>query len=147
DLNQGGVPDLSLENDFVGLREPVPDGVREALDLVRKRLKVDPNDLITQVSRVALLDQYGPPAKAVALYRQLQARWPGPGTLWVWQPIHRLLDQQRMNPASIPGYVSEPKGHTYAFIVGISKYLRIDPLRFAEQDAELFKRFLMTDRG
>ncbi len=146
--------DLSIENDLAGFKAPLERSANELWDLIKQRLDREPEDLVALVARAALLEQMKLTDRALALYRHIGSVFSG--ALWVKQPIQRLLLEKTIrasrNVNLPPGYVPPPlpPRKTFAFLIGISHYNNQDwvgDLEYADQDAKLFRDFLLSPRG
>lgn len=117
--------------------------------------------LIGHATRAALFERFGLVEDALVELRIIRDRWFE--ATWTRDVITRL-NRMRIAQAELGsddsgsgGVTVEPvvgrfdpsKGKTYALLIGISKYgsKRINPLHWADKDAETFRDYLTSSRG
>ena len=67
--------------------------------------------------------------------------------LFAMNTVGQDTTSQRGGKISSTGQPSNFPANTYALIIGISDYEYIKPLKYADQDANLFMRFLLSPSG
>jgi len=117
-------------------RDQLPAGVLSELG------PADSQEASDQVAAAAIFEKHNLFANALEVYGKLRERWPE--AVWVKSKIfdlQRALGDQAAAAAN-------PRGQTYALLVGISKYKRPDlSLQFANADAIDFSRLLQSPRA
>ena len=121
-------------------------GELAAIDAALER---NPESLPARVARAALFDRYGLSIDARAEYRAILAKWPDA----VWAGSRLFVHDEAAAEDSLrkasAGRSAGEGGTSYALLVGVSDYQnpRINPLRFAHEDALLFRKHLLSERG
>jgi tetratricopeptide (TPR) repeat protein len=124
---------------------------RTALDAqlapIQAALAKDPNDLAARIAKAETYAAFELTADAAEEYRKLKRAVPS--TSEVAGTRLFLLEEKAAQSAPAPKPDPTIGGKTYALLVGISKYENADirPLQFADQDAILFRDYLMSPRG
>jgi tetratricopeptide (TPR) repeat protein len=144
--------DLSPERDLEGAGSASAKATSDMLSRIATRLRIEPDDPLTQITRAVILEESGQASRALALYRYIRDKWPG--TAWLQQPIHRLSVANDIQPADAAdnetSNSAQPVRKTFALLIGISHYQNqnwVHDLDYADQDAILFQQFLMSPRG
>lgn len=103
---------------------------------VEDALTANPRDINAQMTRIALLQEFGR-TKELAAAKEAMAVLT-PDATWT----------RGLTVAPPPPSIRQDSGKTYALVVGISAYKNLppSPLQFADKDAELFAKLLTTAR-
>ncbi len=123
--------------------------LEEELAAIDGVLERNPESLPARVARAALFDRYGLSIDARAEYRAILAKWPD--AVWAGTRLFvhdEAAAEDALREASV-GRSAGEGGASYALLVGVSDYQnpRINPLRFAHEDALLFRKHLLSERG
>lgn len=113
---------------------------------VKEILVRDPNNAAALASQAAILERYSRFEEAASAYERVQAAWTNVD--WPRKLVHQVREKERRRGEAAAE--SSEQGKTYALVVGISKYPKLQPneqLRFAHRDAVTFSEYLRSERG
>lgn len=144
-MTRGGTParapQSTLEQRINNLPEPQRSELKAALEPINHALNVAPDDVAGLVTRATLYLKYGLDIDALDEFRKVSNQF---GAERLRGLVHKL-------DAAVPGdQPHEAAGKTYALLVGISHYEKIEKpqwLAYADQDATTFAEFLRSPRG
>ena len=152
-LSRDLLPDEPSPPEFAIRLAALPPSARSDLETelaeIDDALETNPDNLTARVARAALFDRYGLSIDARNEYRTILAKWPD--ATWAGSRLFvhdEAAAEDSLRQASVGGSAAEG-GTSYALLVGISDYQnsRIMPLRFAHEDALLFREHLLSERG
>ncbi|MDQ2947345.1 MAG: tetratricopeptide repeat protein [Acidobacteriota bacterium] len=128
------------------LKTPPPSAaLQAALEPVNKALQSNPSDLVALVSRATLYQKYGLEPEALQEFKKLSEQF---GADRLRGLVHQLDAGRRGDEAEDQDKTKS--GNTYALLVGISQYQKLDKqdwLAYADHDAATFAEFLQSPRG
>jgi tetratricopeptide (TPR) repeat protein len=115
---------------------------------IEAALAKNPNDLAARIAKAETLASFDLSADAAEEYRKLKREVPSTSEV-AGTRLFLLEDKAALQSAPAPKPDPTIGGKTYALLVGISKYQSSDirALQFADQDAILFRDYLMSPRG
>ena len=152
-LSRDLLQDEPSPSDFDTRLAALPGAARADLETelaaIDSALQTNPDELNARVARAALFDRYGLSLDARNEYRTIFAKWPD--ATWASSRLFvhdEAVAENELREASVGSSATEG-GTSYALLVGISDYQnsRIIPLRFAHEDALLFREHLLSERG
>ncbi|HTM52032.1 MAG TPA: tetratricopeptide repeat protein [Bryobacteraceae bacterium] len=112
-----------------------------------KALAADPDDAGALVGRAAVFENHKLLANALADYQKVGNQWKD--AVWIKGKIFELSES--LADATAAAAAATPAGgKTYALLIGVSKYQRLPKdqwLQFAEADATLFEKHVLSPRG
>jgi tetratricopeptide (TPR) repeat protein len=124
-----------------------PPGAAAEVAVFDKALAADPNDQPALVGRAAVFEKYKLLANALADYKKIGDQWKD--AVWVkgkiFETSEALADTLASAAAATPA-----GGQTYALLIGVSQYQRLPKeqwLQFADADATLFEKHVLSPRG
>ena len=112
-----------------------------------KALAADPNDAGALVARAAVFEKNNLLANALADYRKMGEQWQD--AVWIKGKIFEL-SETLTNAAPAAAAAATAGGQTYALLIGVSQYQRLPKdqwLQFADADATLFEKHVLSPRG
>jgi tetratricopeptide (TPR) repeat protein len=122
----------------------LPADVAQLLIPVDQTLAADPKDAAALTARAAIFETHNLPSNALVEYQKLRAVLPD--AIWIQGKIFEL--QQAVAAAQQTASATPAAGNTYAVLVGVSKYKNPElSLQFAERDASVFDKLLLSPRG
>jgi tetratricopeptide (TPR) repeat protein len=113
-----------------------------------KALAADANDQGALVGRAAVFEKYKLLANALADYKKIGDQWKD--AVWVKGKIFELSESLADAAATADAEAKTKGGQTYALLIGVSKYQKLPPeqwLHFADSDATLFEKHVLSPRG
>lgn len=154
-------PSGSLENRIQMLSPANQTQIRDSLNKSDDLIRTETYSLIGHSTRAAVFERFGMLEDALAELRLIRDQWSE--ATWTRDVITRL-NRMRIAQTDLgsdengsEGVTVEPavrqfdpsKGKTYALLIGISQYAskRINPLHWADKDAEAFRDYLTSARG
>ena len=149
DLLEQEPPASEFAARIAGLAADARAAFEDELAAIDGALARNPASLPARVARAALFDRYGLSIDARAEYRAILAKWPD--AVWAGSRLFvhdEAAAEDSLREASV-GRSAGEGGASYALLVGVSDYQnsRINPLRFAHEDALLFREHLLSERG
>lgn len=125
----------------------LPASDRQSLEAANQMLAKDSDSLVGLVSRATIYGRTGMAFEAIADFARVRDLSGGERFRGFVHRIDRAAATEE--PPSKPGD-SSARGETYALLVGISRYQKLDKqqwLAYADQDASVFAQFLESPRG
>src|SRR2546430_1529865 len=112
-----------------------------------KALAADSKDQAALVGRATVFEKHNLLANALADYKKIGEQWPD--AVWVKGKIFEL-SEALASAAATAAAATPAGGQTFALLIGVSKYQRLPKeqwLQFADADAALFEKHVLSPRG
>jgi len=128
------------------LADPQRAALMKELDPIDKAIAADAKDPSPRLARAAVFEKYKLSFDAAEEYKRASELWPD--AAWLRTRLFVLEDATEKAAKPKTADPATP-GKVYALLVGISKFYdaSIRGLNFAHLDADLFYRYLRSDRG
>jgi len=136
----------SLQQRLAALPLTRRSAVRNQLEELMKSAAAGLPAILVSIGRALALESAGLLSDSAAEYESIGTQWPEAD--WTRDILERLRERE-LTRVMERTRVTARTGRVFAFVVGISRFRdeRVPALRFADSDALLFARYLMSERG